>query len=208
MFNFFPFLSLLLCSLHAVLLNPSALYTWTPGFCHLVCVDVCCAVPQNLLHTWMGKSYILIILGRCAGGQSNQLDCGEPSRGHSWPLVYSLIAKLSLRITGGSSPETTGAAQYQVQSDCYTLCCRIVKNHCFKSRKLRPSLSRVFFFFYLLWRRTSNFLLVASYIRHFYFQVCEHVIYNNCLDYCSWLNYHQTSFSWICIVTGCMLSLD
>lgn len=87
-------------------LNPSALFTRTPGLCHPLCVDVYYTAPQNLLRTWMGKSYV-ITLERYLGGHSKTgWTLGKPSRGRSCLRVNVSQPDYSLRITGYISLET------------------------------------------------------------------------------------------------------
>lgn len=50
-----------------------------------------------------------------------------------------------------------------MHSDCYrTICHKIVKNHCFKGRKLRPNLSNCFFFSFMKPISSSNFLYASE----------------------------------------------
>ena len=95
-----------------------------------------------------------------------------------------------------SDPVTT-VSEYQVQSDCsQTLYHKIVKKYCFRQKTKAQLNNCGFFSFYEAYFKNSNFLLVASFIKHcfFYIEVCRHVIYNSCHDYYLWFNCHQTNY--------------
>lgn len=96
-------------------------------------------------------------------------------------------------------------SEYQVQSDRHrTLCHKIVRSHCFKGRKLRPILSKCFYI------SSSYCLLVASYIKDltFIFRSVDTSFITVDLITAHGLIISKPIVSIICVVTGCMLSLD